>query len=110
MQGISWTRHLRLPTACTAPSCTPPPSTVHSTVRRSPTLTPDTAISRRWHVGDTPMDVRAAVEAGAGALAVATGNCPAERLEAARARPEEEIVVLPSLEDTGAVLEALGLH
>lgn len=78
--------------------------------RRCAESLPDATIARRWHVGDTVMDVRAAVEAGAGALGVATGNCPAEKLEAARRGPGEEVVVLPSLEDTGAVLQALGLE
>jgi hypothetical protein len=78
--------------------------------RPRPSSPEDATIARRWHVGDTVMDVRAAVEAGAGALGVATGNCPAEKLEAARRGPGEEVVVLPSLEDTGAVLQALGLE
>ncbi|GBF94295.1 hypothetical protein Rsub_06917 [Raphidocelis subcapitata] len=70
----------------------------------------DIAIGRRWHVGDTPADVRAAVEAGAAALGVATGTCSAEQLEAARRGPDDEIRVLASLEDTEAVLAALGLE
>jgi phosphoglycolate phosphatase-like HAD superfamily hydrolase len=53
-------------------------------------------------VGATPLDVSAALAAGARAVAVASGGYPADVLAAAGAR-----VVLPDLTDTGAVLEEI---
>ena len=53
-------------------------------------------------VGDTPLDVRAAHEAGARAVAVATGLSNVEALEAAQ--PE---AVLPDLSDTAAAVAAI---
>ena len=53
-------------------------------------------------VGDTPLDVAAALSAGARAVGVATGSYPAADLAAAGAH-----AVLPSLANTSLVLEAL---
>jgi phosphoglycolate phosphatase-like HAD superfamily hydrolase len=53
-------------------------------------------------VGDTPLDVEAALATGARAVAVATGSYPAADLAAAGAH-----VVLPDLTDAGAVLAAV---
>ena len=53
-------------------------------------------------VGDTPLDVTAALAAGARAVGVATGSHPAADLRAAGAH-----AVLPDLTDTDAVLKAL---
>jgi phosphoglycolate phosphatase len=53
-------------------------------------------------VGDTPLDVRAAREAGARAVAVATGFSSEEDLRAAR--PDE---LLPDLSDSGRALAAI---
>jgi phosphoglycolate phosphatase len=53
-------------------------------------------------VGDTPLDVRAAKDAGARAVAVATGFSHPEALRAAR--PD---VLLPDLRDTDAAVEAI---
>src|SRR5205823_5268723 len=53
-------------------------------------------------VGDTPLDVEAALATGARAVAVATGSYPAADLAAAGAH-----VVLPDLTDTGAVIAAV---
>jgi phosphoglycolate phosphatase len=55
-------------------------------------------------VGDTPLDVAAAAESGARAVAVATGGSTAAQLAAAGAG-----AVLPDLADTAAVLAALAL-
>lgn len=55
-------------------------------------------------IGDTPHDVRCAQLIGGRSIAVATGPFDAEALHAAGAD-----VVLPSLADTRAVLDALGL-
>ena len=61
-------------------------------------LTPRDAVL----VGDTPLDVAAAREAGARSVAVATGPCDARELAAAGAD-----VVLEDLLDTGAVVDAV---
>ncbi len=53
-------------------------------------------------VGDTPLDVEAALAAGARAVAVATGSYPAADLAAAGAH-----VVLPDLTDPARVLAAV---
>ena len=53
-------------------------------------------------VGDTPLDVEAALAAGARAVAVATGSYSAAELAAAGAH-----VVLPDLTDTALVLAAI---
>jgi len=53
-------------------------------------------------VGDTPLDVAAALETGARAVGVATGSFPATDLVAAGAH-----IVLPDLTDTPLVLAAV---
>jgi len=53
-------------------------------------------------VGDTPLDVEAALVAGARVVAVATGSYPAAELTAAGAD-----VVLPDLTDTAGVIAAI---
>jgi phosphoglycolate phosphatase len=53
-------------------------------------------------VGDTPLDVEAALATGARAVAVATGSYPAAELTAAGAE-----VVLPDLTDTARVLAVI---
>jgi phosphoglycolate phosphatase-like HAD superfamily hydrolase len=53
-------------------------------------------------VGDTPLDVSAALSAGARAVGVATGSYSAADLAAAGAH-----AVLPTLTDTSLVLETL---
>ena len=53
-------------------------------------------------IGDTPLDIAAAREAGSRAVAVATGPNSTEELAEADA-------VLPDLRDTAAVLDAIGL-
>ena len=53
-------------------------------------------------IGDTPLDIEAALAAGARAVGVATGRYPAAELPAAGAH-----AVLPDLTDTDAVLQAL---
>ena len=53
-------------------------------------------------IGDTPLDIEAALAAGARGIGVATGSCPAAELAAAGAD-----VVLPDLTDTGRVMRAL---
>ena len=58
--------------------------------------------SRTVLVGDTPLDVEAALATGARAVAVATGSYPAADLAAAGAH-----VVLPDLTDTDRVVAAV---
>jgi phosphoglycolate phosphatase len=53
-------------------------------------------------IGDTPLDIEAALATGARSVGVATGSYPAAELAAAGAD-----VVLPDLTDTSAVLHAL---
>ena len=53
-------------------------------------------------VGDTPLDVEAALATGARAVGVATGDFTAQELAAAGAH-----AVLPDLSNTGQVLEAI---
>jgi len=53
-------------------------------------------------VGDTPLDVAAALASGAWCVGVATGRTPAAELRAAGAH-----VVLPDLADTAAVAAAI---
>jgi len=53
-------------------------------------------------IGDTPLDIEAALAAGARAVGVATGPCQAADLLAAGAH-----AVLPDLTDTRQVLQAL---
>lgn len=66
-----------------------------------------------FHVGDTPMDIQAALAAGSTAVAVATGIFSREQLEAAAAAAGAaagQLVVLDSLEDLDAVLKVLQLQ
>jgi ribonucleotide monophosphatase NagD (HAD superfamily) len=66
-----------------------------------------------FHVGDTPMDIQAALAAGSTAVAVATGIFSREQLEAAGAAAGAaagQLVVLDSLEDLDAVLKVLQLQ
>ncbi|PNW83221.1 hypothetical protein CHLRE_06g311850v5 [Chlamydomonas reinhardtii] len=62
-------------------------------------------VGARFHVGDTPMDIKAAVDAGAVPVAVATGIYTAEQLKAVA----EGVVVLDSLSDVQAVLRVMKL-
>lgn len=72
----------------------PPRSTAGRYPRPSP------AGQRSW--GDTPLDVAAALSAGARAVGVATGSYASADLLAAGAH-----AVLPSLADTSLVLDTL---
>ncbi|GFH08393.1 uncharacterized protein HaLaN_03344 [Haematococcus lacustris] len=88
----------------------------------------------RYHIGDTPMDIQAALAAGAKAVGVTTGIYSREELLAAAppgvvysvelphtwhgrpppappwdGTPPGALLVLDSLEDTSAVLKAFGL-
>lgn len=81
------------------------------------------SVSAHWHVGDTPADILAAVEAGASAIAVATGAFGAEDLQKAAdealaafkgsggdGAPAPRVVVLEQgLRDVSEVLAAMGL-
>jgi len=68
----------------------------------------DKGWSSRVHVGDTPMDIKAALAAGAKALGVATGVFSKEQLEAC-APGNPNLVVVESFENTAATLAAMGL-
>ncbi len=65
-------------------------------------LRPDFSGPATVLVGDTPLDVAAALATGARAVAVATGSYPAADLAAAGAH-----VVLPDLTDTARVVAAV---
>lgn len=62
-------------------------------------------IKARFHVGDAPMDVQAAVGGGAQAIGVCTGIYTKQELSEAA----PGAVVLDDLIDTAAVLQVLGL-
>lgn len=64
-----------------------------------------------FHVGDTPMDIQAALAAGSVAVGVATGIYSRQQLEECGAGAAAgSVVVMNSLEDTDAVLKALQLQ
>lgn len=64
-----------------------------------------------FHVGDTPMDIQAALGAGSTAVGVATGIFSREQLDRYKNdAPANSVVVLDSLEDLDAVLKVLRLH
>jgi phosphoglycolate phosphatase-like HAD superfamily hydrolase len=64
-----------------------------------------------FHVGDTPMDIQAALAAGSVAVGVATGIYSRQQLEeCAGGAAAGSVVLLDSLEDTDAVLKAFQLQ
>lgn len=68
-------------------------------------------IKASYHVGDTPMDIQAALAADCVAIGVATGAYAREQLEqCAEGAPADSVVVLDSLEDVEQVLKALQLQ
>jgi phosphoglycolate phosphatase len=75
---------------------------VHIARRRAAAAGGDFAGSATVLIGDTPLDIEAALSAGARAVGVATGSYPAADLLAAGAH-----TVLPDLTDTRLVLTAL---
>lgn len=72
-----------------------------------------TAVRAAVHVGDTPMDVRAALAGGAAALGVTTGAYDRHALQEAAAdedaQLEQRVVVLEDLSDLDHVLSVLQL-
>ena len=63
-----------------------------------------------YHVGDTPMDIQAALAAGSTAVGVATGIFSKEQLKAcAGAAAASNVVVLDNLENVESVLKTLQL-
>ncbi|GAX80513.1 hypothetical protein CEUSTIGMA_g7951.t1 [Chlamydomonas eustigma] len=68
---------------------------------------PDLVLGKRFHVGDTPQDILAALEGGATAIGVATGIYTADELRAVA--PRGDVIVLENLQDTSNVLKAFGL-
>lgn len=69
----------------------------------------DVSEFRRIHVGDAPHDVDAAVKAGVFAVGVLTGIFAEEDLRRRCGYDHESVAVLPSLEDTQAVLQVMDL-
>jgi phosphoglycolate phosphatase-like HAD superfamily hydrolase len=70
---------------------------------RSPPLSSAAAVGAPvLHIGDTPMDVSAAVAAGGHALGVCTGVY--DRSALAAAGPAERVTVLDGLADAGEVM------
>lgn len=70
-------------------------------------LLPSGLPPKRFHVGDTPQDILAAVDAGVTAIGVATGIYTKEQLEAVA--PGKNVVVLPGLQDVDQFLRVVGL-
>ncbi|KXZ54465.1 hypothetical protein GPECTOR_4g530 [Gonium pectorale] len=66
------------------------------------------SVAARYHVGDTPMDIQAALDAGAVPIGVATGIFSRSELEAVA--PEADVIVLDSLQDVELVLQKLGFN
>lgn len=65
-------------------------------------------IQARYHVGDTPMDIQAAIAAGAVPIGVATGIYSKEELQTCMG-DGHEVVVLDNLSDVGTVMKVMGL-
>lgn len=63
-------------------------------------------VGRRYHVGDTPMDIQAAIEAGAVPIGVATGIYTKQQL----LDVAPGVLVLDSLASLPQALAALGLE
>lgn len=78
---------------------------VRIAARRGEQAAGGAALGPRFHVGDAPMDVQAAAEAGAQAVGVATGIFTEAELRGA----EKSAVVVPDLCDMHAVLRVLGV-
>lgn len=66
----------------------------------------DVQSMRRFHVGDAPMDVQAAVTAGSSAIGLLTGIFSRDDLQTC-CSTEDDVIILPSLEDTDHVLDIL---
>lgn len=66
------------------------------------------AVTKRIHVGDTPYDIQAAVEAGAFALGVTTGIFDKAKLESYMDVSKGQGVVVSGLQDIETVIKACG--
>jgi phosphoglycolate phosphatase len=65
------------------------------------------SISAKFHVGDTPNDIQAAIKVGAVPVGVATGIYSSEQLKEFCTVPES--VLLEGLHDVEGMLRVLGL-
>ena len=90
--------------SCTWPS--QPTSRTQPAPCSPPSICAAGGLRARFHVGDAPLDVQAAVGGGAQAVGVCTGIYTKQELEEAA----PGAVVLDDLTDTAAVLRVLGLH
>jgi phosphoglycolate phosphatase len=64
-------------------------------------------VVKRFHVGDTPMDIQAALAGGAMPIGVSTGIFSSDELKwSAEGKP---MILLSDMADTDAVLKAMGL-
>lgn len=61
---------------------------------------------RRFHVGDAPMDVQAAVSAGSTAIGLLTGIFDRKDLETC-CSPDDDVIILPNLEDIDTFMNLL---
>lgn len=62
--------------------------------------------TKRFHIGDAPMDVQAAVSTGSTAIGLLTGIFKKEDLQTC-CSPDDKVIILPNLESTDDVIEVL---
>ena len=67
---------------------------------------PGTKVTARYHVGDTPYDIKAAEAAGATAIGVVTGTFSREELVQSS---NGSAIILDDLTDVGRFLASMGL-
>ncbi len=74
--------------------------------RASSIANTDVQDTRRFHIGDAPMDVQAAVSAGSTAIGLLTGIFDKETLQNCSS-PDDDVIILQNLEDVDQVLHLL---
>lgn len=80
---------------------------VQTAVRRAASIANlDEQCLRRFHVGDAPMDVQAAVAGGSTAIGLLTGIFSREDLQQC-CSSDDDVIILPNLENTDHVLDII---